>query len=335
MKGVLANIILDFSGCDDFIKLCKNKTILYRDVEKLIESPAYKNTIKLIGHNLGISDKNKWIETFCAGLDCRGISIKEELSDLQLIWAKHIKEARSRIEDIYILKTRIESVVNNRKFIEIAEKYIPMGIALNNLKVTTLIFAPNALGTEGIIMDALFMDGYSEDEITKILAHELHHIFRAKVESNYTWKEEHGDIDQALYWFESEGIADLCNFKETSKIYEKYGYAKKGELENTLKNMKSHINIIDRIMLLSISKKNNSRELLDYLFDNVKFHSIGFFMAKTIEEVLGVEVIRAVVGDPIAFINMYQKACKLDADRNEYAFSYNLIDAINNKVIYK
>ncbi|MFR1709028.1 MAG: hypothetical protein ACLSV2_09025 [Clostridium sp.] len=42
MKGVLANIILDFSGCDDFIKLCKNKTILYRDVEKLIESLLIK-----------------------------------------------------------------------------------------------------------------------------------------------------------------------------------------------------------------------------------------------------------------------------------------------------
>lgn len=58
-------------------------------------------------------------------------------------------------------------------------------------------------------------------------------------------------------------------------------------------------------------------------------------MAKTIEEVLGVEVIRDVVGDPIAFINMYQKTCKLDIGKNEYAFSDSLIDSINNYVIYK
>lgn len=64
MNKALTNIILDFSGCDNFIKLCESDTILYRDVEKLIESPAYENAIKLIGHNLGIADKNKWIETF-------------------------------------------------------------------------------------------------------------------------------------------------------------------------------------------------------------------------------------------------------------------------------
>jgi len=334
MSGKTVDIILDSSGCDNFIMVCKNDTILYKNIEYLIESPAYKDTIKSMGRNWGMPNKKQWIETFCIGLSCNDINIKKEsLSDLQLIWANHIKEARNRINDVYILKEQIERAVDNKEFIEIANKYIPSNPVMDKLDVNILIFGPNAGGCESVIMDALFMDGYSDDEITRILAHELHHILRGRIEKSHCWKEDHEDIEQVLYWFESEGIADLCNFKETSKIYEKYGYAKLGELENTLKNMKSHINVVNDIMISSINKNNNSSQLFEYLFDNVKFHAIGFFMAKTIEEVLGVEAIKKVVGDPISFMNMYQKSCKLDRNKREYAFSDSLIASINDYVI--
>ncbi len=327
-------VILNTSGYDSFINLCEKEKVLTRDIEKLLSNKDYTKAIMLMGENWGIPNKKQWIEYFSLGFQCNDSNINvESLSTLQLMGVEHIKKARSNINKINDTKQRIEKLIMSREFIIVASNYIPYSVKEDLLEVIILVFIPNAGGNKSIIIDVPFLMNYNNSEITKILAHELHHLLRSKVEKQYKWKEEFYGIEQALYWLESEGIANLCNFVETAKLYLDYGYAQPGQLSMTLQNISDHIKQINEVVLDILKGEKKSREMVQYLSKDVKFHAIGYFLAKTIRDTFGNRVVSQVVGDPIEFIKIYQKACEVNGNKEQYGFSDEMLDLIH--IAYK
>lgn len=322
----IGEIILDSSGYDSFIELCRIKSVSTSDVEKLISTNSYAKAINLMGANWGLPSKKQWIDYFSIGFQCNDNRVNPELlSPIQIQGAEHLKKATSNITELDKAKHRIYKSIESRNFIKIASKYISNDVYEDSMEVIILVFAPNAGGKKSIIVDVPLLVPYNEDEISKILAHELHHILRSRVEKEYLWKDEYWGIGQSLFWFESEGIADLCNFEETAKMYSDFGYARPGQINLTLQNITYYIKETNNLIVDILKGRKESKELVQFLSIDTRFHSIGYFLAKTISNTLGDDAIVKVVGDPIEFLNMYQKACKANKNESQYGFSDEML----------
>ena len=331
MHQMIGEINLDTLGFDTFVEICKYKTVSNIDIEKLLLTSSYTKAITLMGGNWGLPYKEQWIDYFLYGFQC--IDNRDNIESMSLIQVQgieHLKNARNNIVEISNVKNKIIKSISSRQFVKVASEYLPNTIYEDELEVILLIFMPNAGGNKSIIVDVPFLAPYNEDEISRILAHELHHILRSKVEKKYLWKDEYYGVEQALYWLESEGIADLCNFEETAKIYSDFGYIKLGEVEHILKDIAYYIKETNDLIVDVLKGRKQSKELVEFLSVDVRFHVIGYFLAKTICSTFGNEVVGSVVGDPIAFVNMYQDACRSNKDHNKYGFSEEMLLLLND-----
>lgn len=326
MHQTIGEIILDTSGVDTFVEMCKKRTTLNSDIEKLLVTSSYTKAITLMGENWGLPYRKQWIDYFSCGFQCSDNRVNmESMSLIQIQGMEHLKNARNNIDEVSNVKNKIVKSINTRQFVKVASQYIPSTVYEDELEVILLVFMPNAGGNKSIIIDVPFLAPYNEEEISRILAHELHHILRSKVEKKYLWKDEYYGVEEALYWFESEGIADLCNFEETAKMYSDFGYIKVGEIELILKNIDYYIKEINDLIVEILKGRKPSKELVEFLSVDVRFHVIGYFLAKTISNTFGNEVVGRVVGDPISFVNMYQKACEVNKNQSKYGFSEEML----------
>lgn len=322
MLEKVREVTLDTFGYDKFIELCHVERVSTTDIDKLLSINPYEKAIMLMGGNWGLPDKKQWIDYFSMGFECNDNIIRLELlSPIQIRGIDHLKNARRNLVELSNVKNRIEKSIESREFIKIASRYVPKNVVKENLEVILLVFMPNAGGSQSIIIDVPFLISYNENEISRILAHELHHILRSRLEKEYQWKDKHWGIGQSLYWFESEGVANLCNFEETAKIYTDFGYAKPGQINMILENIDYYIKATNDLITDVLKGKRTSDELIQFLSEDVKFHVIGYFLAKTISSTLGDENLGKVVGDPIEFLNMYQRACILNKNEKQYGFS--------------
>jgi len=314
---------VDSTGLTGFIELCKKNEIAPEDIEELLQTNPYSRAISLMGANWGVGSHEKWKAYFMYGL----VNDSGELSDEQMRFAAHLNEAHAIPDRLLESNERIEKAINSEEFVRIASKYAFFD-SVTNMTIYLLLFGPNAGGNEDMFVDVLLLSDFSEDEITRILAHEFHHIMRKGREADYKIDERYWAIEQALFWFESEGIADLCNFNETSKLYELFGYAKPGQIAESLKNIQQHIETVSCLIKDVFDGSMESNELIQFLIADVKFHSIAYFMAKTICDLSGEDRIKALVGDPYAFLQEYQKVCEENECLRRYAFSYEATQVI-------
>lgn len=307
-------VTVDNSGINEFVGLCKSRESFSReDVERLLASSSYNKLIELGGPNILMDSKDLWSDTFYSALNGNTPMDKDKTHDN--MWPERIREhvlwACSNIDKIELFNSRIVSEISKGTFIELAKMYAPDDIDMENFVVNLVIFANNCFGIDkDMIIDIVFLGKYSDENITRILAHELHHMLRHQVEVKYDVAEKYRGISQALFWFETEGIANLCNFEVTSELYEKFGYAEKGRINEILENMNSYLSELNNLMLEVLNDHENSKRVTSFLRKNIAFHPISFYMATKIKEILGIEKLRECVGDQLKFFKYYNHAAK-------------------------
>lgn len=313
------NLNLYDKGLFQFIELCNKNVITESDIDELLNNKSYSKTIELMGLNWGIGLFDDWKKIFKAAF----LGNKEDLNKIQSLCVDHIIKAKNDYKKLTSLSNRIIEVINNKEFINIAKEYAFID-NMDSIDVHLLIFGPNAGGNQAIIMDAFFLEPFEDKEITRILAHELHHIIRSKHEVEYKAESNFEEILQMAYWFESEGTANLCNFEETNKLYEMFGYIEKGSTMHFLNNIDVLMKDMNNLIVDIYENQKSGKELYQYLFDNLKFHAIGYHMALTIFK-FSQFALKSSVGDPLKFINLYQTVCEF----NEYKFSDESMKIIN------
>lgn len=304
-------------GVSLFLELCKKDAVSEFDIDLLLKNDSYSKAIELMGSNWGIGLYDEWKKIFKA-VFWRN---EENLNKIQIQYINHIINAKDDYEKLINLSNRINNIIKSEEFVHIAKEYAFID-GLDSVDVYLLIFGPNAGGNQAIIIDVFFLEQFSDEEITRILAHELHHIIRSKHEVRYEVEPKYEDVLQMVYWFESEGIANLCNFEETSKLYEMFGYIEKDSMVHNLNNIDVIMKEINQLIIDLY--QNNKSELYQYLFENFKFHSIGYHMALTIFY-FSQYALKSIVGDPLKFINLYQVVCEF----NELKFSEESMKIIN------
>ncbi len=330
---IIKEVVIDKSGVESFIELCKTGDFSEIVIENFLENEAYKRLIELGGPNIGMDSKSKWIEIFYKALNDETIDF-ENSHIMKILFENMIKPIRWASKNLDKIKEFTDIIIheiNKSEFIEIVANYVPKNISMDKIRINLVVFMNNGFGVgEEMIIDVPFLGSMTSDGISRILAHELHHMLRTKVEVPYCIEDEYAGVNQALFWLESEGIADLCNYKETSKIYENFGYVEQGKFAEITLNMRHHITEFNNALDLDLNHDFERVNSKNYLSNNISFHPIGYFMAKYICSVLGEEQLQNCVGDPYKFIVTYNKAAKLTEDLKKVSsIDESVIQALN------
>lgn len=91
-----------------------------------------------------------------------------------------------------------------------------------------------------------------------------------------------------------------------------------------LSNVEKYTNDLANLLNDRIVNKNTNVNINNFIYNNNDIHPIGYTMACEIENVLGINELRAWVGMPIRFIEKFNEAFKVK--NNKEIFDENLLE---------
>ncbi len=192
--------------------------------------------------------------------------------------------------------------------------------------IAFVIFAADGRGYPTLIVADL-ANVADKADFEGFFAHELHHYFAAPL-SRWSWPDSAASdlLLEALTKLEAEGIADqldkadvptlsdrglreLTSNPATLDFYRRYraAYARSD----------SALALLDRRLAAIDAEPGRMKALGDSLYRELPMEGrpLGAFMARTILDTLGPARLASAVGDPLAFLRLYQEAATQRTDR--------------------
>ncbi|MTI65894.1 MAG: hypothetical protein FH753_04750 [Firmicutes bacterium] len=213
-------INLETKGFKCFYDLFNTKIILEKkDVGKLFDTPSYEKMIDLFGHNVGLTEKEQWIDLFYKAYklylskneNSEEDPVKKSVVE-SVLWALNNFEYLNKHVD------RIEEIISREDFMKNTLKYLPKINYDIEINIALYIFMYNACVEKGVVvLDASFATLLSDSQLNALLSHELHHYLKDNCQKP---KEGYEEITNALFALENEGMADMCSFEDICFIYE-------------------------------------------------------------------------------------------------------------------
>ncbi|MDY6895170.1 MAG: DUF5700 domain-containing putative Zn-dependent protease [Thermotogota bacterium] len=311
----------NIDGVKDFIEVFKTyPSISKTDIELLLSTKSYENLIILFGKNIGLAKKTQWEEIF---YDAYKLSLEDKQYAGSDIIKKNIIEtviwAIKNINELYKYTEKIERMVEKKEFIRNALKYLPSKNCDIEINFNYYIFMNNAAVEEDqILIDVGFANQLSEVQLNDLLAHEMHHYLKDYLNIYKQPKNGYNDVTLSLFTLENEGIADMCNFESQKYIYEKFGWMEKGVLMDILKNSNKYINQLNNILKIKLVENNDHVNIYEFLMHNQIVHPLGYKMASTIEDYLGLDELRGCVGNPLNFVLKFNKAYEIENSKKAF-----------------
>ncbi|ABX32136.1 hypothetical protein Pmob_1433 [Petrotoga mobilis SJ95] len=311
----------NIDGIKDFIEVfITYPHINETDIERLLSTKSYEKLISLFGKNIGLAKKTQWEEIF---YDAYKLSLEDKQYAGSDIIKKNIIEpviwAIKNINKLYSYTEKIERIVEKKEFIRKALKYLPPINCDIEIKFNYYIFMNNA-AVEGnqVLIDIGFANQLSEVQLNDLLAHEMHHYLKDYINIYKQPQNGYNDVTLSLFTLENEGIADMCNFESLKYIYEKFGWMEKGLLMDILINSNKYINQLNNILKIKLVENNNHVNIYEFLMQNQIVHPLGYKMARTIEEYLGLDELRDCVGNPLKFISKFNTAFEMENSKKAF-----------------
>lgn len=318
--GVQEAIVLDDSGAVAFLRLCRSPQPLKLDeIEKLLALPAYQRMIRWTKENWNDLDEEGWEEIFAAALMPEKFPLKKDFEPFMAI-VEGIKKAQSRCD---ALGDRIEKFreswqqAQTAQIIQRARNYLPEQTPELHFRLSLVV----GLGQGGAYDSEVVLDiSVADDPIERVLvwiAHESHHIYRNLLHpEEYVPQKQYEGIAQALFWLESEGIADMVTYDGMTQ-------------EEILRSMWAGWQPIYQQANVYLARLNDAlKEFLNgavqaeeaysritgVLAPRAAYHPVGFAMAQQIDAQLGRAKLVSCVGKPYKFLQAYQQAAKKVGD---------------------
>lgn len=325
------NIKIDFNleGIRDFISTFNtDRTISKEEILNMLNKPAYSEFVSLFGCNFVSTKSEDWADIFYEAYklaidnkEFEGDDVVKRNIVLSVIWAIN------NVEQLEKYTNKVSEILSSKDFLIKAINYLP-DLSVKGIDITLkyYIFMYNACVQGGrVLVDVPFCLMLGNEGVNDLLAHEMHHYLQNYLDiSEGQPKEEYLSVIWPLEKLVSEGIADMCNFKNLIFIYEGFGWMKKGSLNEILNNVEKYINDLANLLYDRIVNKNTNVNINNFIYNNNAIHPIGYTMACDIENTLGINELRQCVGKPIRFIEKFNEAFEIKTNRK--IFSERLIE---------
>jgi len=202
-----------------------------------------------------------------------------------------------------------------------ALEYLPLSGVEEYPLVSFVIFANDARGYSPIVLDVLATINLS-DFLPLFLAHECHHYYRNQLLSvdyrraSGEWR----DLLRVLDQIQGEGVADLIDKEELMAGGHPFvsGYAE------AVARAPEFLKTMDGILADLGKGAVNSEKAGELLNEALPMsgHPVGFYMARTIRNRLGTAEMVRRVGNPFAFLTLYDQATTAGgANGDQFRFS--------------
>lgn len=313
---------LDFSSIDAFIEIA---AILLEDKDPteeqwgaLISSRGYQVLQK---HERVYSQnffKKRFSLVFKPSKSEQLATALKELEQKKSKWAlRHLRHYCRVKESFDSLRERVESL-KNAPVIEQAKKlaaeYLPANGITGKPEICFLIFDADARGYSPLLFDLVHLDECKDP--LRLFAHEFHHYYL-----NRLWKFHGGDVDprdmemvHMINQIYLEGLADqidkrvayygdIANFDEDERALE---YRRR--VRETPELIKALDDLLVRIAEDPTTRWELGADFADMIPNSG--HPTGYFMARTIREEMGEEALIKDIGNPFAFLRMFNESSK-------------------------
>jgi len=317
---------LDFSGIEQFLSitalLMKEQEPSEAQWDELFATSGYRT---LREHEPGYSPKffkNRFNLVFRPSLRSRLEARLEQLDQRRATsWydgmeyrvLRHycrVRDARSELLQ-YCKSFRKSALYGDAR--RLAAGYLPAGSMKRHAGFSFLIFAPDARGYSPILLDLGRVMFHTNP--AGLIAHEMHHYYIQKL-----WQFNASDVDEgdhrllyALGQIYKEGIADQI---DKPALHYGGGHAEILEEESSreyhrlVENTPELLRKLDRILSDMAEHPEKRYELGRRFAASVprSGHPTGFYMARTIIEVLGKKALVEDAGNPFAFVRKFHRA---------------------------
>jgi hypothetical protein len=256
--------------------------------------------------------------TVPAGLERNTIRSEGELQTLE-----HLRFAAAHRNQIDEFSSQFANESTIAKAVAAAQEYLPPGAAdlvlVPPIKLIVLYPGGRALPSCVVFDASLF---YGSTAPHRLLGHELHHVFRRKLER--VRESEIGRADMPLMSLlirmELDGVADLID--KRSFVTSEDAVPITQPQHPSVQRVRSQCDVVFRqagelLRRLNAAMIDISGSPADSARISEEFkrslpwmgqQTVGMFMATTIEQQFGREQLIATVGDPFAFVQAYSKA---------------------------
>ncbi len=318
----------DFSGVDLFWKITE---VLSRDEEPrpeewaaLFATPGYRELMRRESYFSEDSFKNNFRLVFKPSEAARLEGAMKRGANRRLAHYLAIKE---RKDNLKLFQKRLESGDIMKTAIGKALAFLPREIMGQEPAppVSFIFFDPDGRGYVPIIIDLAFAaDKETSGGLVEFLAHEIHHYFRnrhrAYDEGNI--RRAHAGLINALDQLQIEGIADQIDKHESfyrTENPEDTPYAKQFR-KNVMDSPRTlrAVNAAFETMAAAPDRISSLASALRRAIPQ-SGHPTGYYMARAIIEGGDKESLIDTVGNPFAFVYLYNMAALKAGDRPAFS----------------
>ncbi|MCV6630566.1 MAG: hypothetical protein OIF50_12005 [Flavobacteriaceae bacterium] len=319
-----SSVELDFTAAEAFLELCQTDTPQPSQIYDLLELPAYTQLFVYLKNNWGKQyNKDLYQKMLLACFLPEQYPLQPEHKKHQWIWRyfQKMKNNKAQIAPyIHMVRTHLNTnTVMQRLLAYLPQKPKPRAIPIYFL----LGIKQGSASAAGVFIDNF--QPTTPANIKKYLepwiAHEVHHFFRADynhlAESCF---DRQPKLCQALYWLETEGIAERVG----ALAYDLEHY-----LHQNPKQASRYMPFVPTMKKFQNQLWNytqnptNAQSLIDLLQPKQGpnlYHEIGHKMAFLIEKQLGREQLLLCLGKPKQFFLQYQYAATAYAKPDAYPY---------------
>jgi len=302
---------LDFSAIERIWKiaaiLAQEKEPAEAEWSALFQTPGYR---ELMSHEPYFREENFKVNFRLAFLPSKAAARKEALEKRPNSTAAHFVRIGERQEELRRLQAELETGALMDAALEKTRGFLPAGATdkIPSPPISFIFFAPDGRGYDPIVIDLLHAANQG-DGLADFLAHEAHHYLRNKLQAY-----DEGDLLvvnefllNGLNQLQAEGIADQIDkhgpyFRKTNPEASDYADVYRKNVLDSPRILAE----VNRRLEEAADRPGRDTDLLDIAPQSG--HPTGYFMARTIIDGGGEREMIDTIGNPFAFIYLYNRA---------------------------
>ena len=177
--------------------------------------------------------------------------------------------------------------------------------------VAFVIFGPDARAYQSVVLDVAFFCRLDAPHL--LLGHEYHHILRGPMAPSDAQCGDEATACRVLAQLEREGIADQIDKRDWPDTAQPASWPRADYLRRYRRHYEAApdaLRHLDRLLAAWPAAGGERGPLARHLQGWLQLagHPVGSYMARTIERVLGRDLLVGTVGEPFAFLRLYSEA---------------------------